>query len=83
MFLRVLLTENFPFQQLTWPAGRALGGSTILSGALHVRGNKKDYDDWAAMGAEGWSYKDVLPYFKKLEGNRDPEYIANGIKFTV
>lgn len=43
-----------------------------------MRGNRKDYDDWEAMGATGWSYKDVLPYFKKLEDNRDPEYVANG-----
>lgn len=66
------------FQQVTWPAGKGLGGSSLLNAALHLRGNRKDYDDWEAMGATGWSYRDVLPYFKKLEDNRDPEYVANG-----
>ena len=47
---------------------------------LYVRGNKKDFDKWAAEGAKGWSYKDVLPYFKKMEDNRDKNYILNGKK---
>ena len=45
---------------------------------LYVRGNRQNYDRWAAEGAEGWSYDDVLPYFIKLEDNKDPEYVANG-----
>ncbi|GBN85132.1 Glucose dehydrogenase [FAD, quinone] [Araneus ventricosus] len=49
---------------------------------LYVRGNRKNYDDWAAQGAEGWSFNDVWPYFLKLEDNRDPEYLANGYHAT-
>ncbi|CAL1288543.1 unnamed protein product [Larinioides sclopetarius] len=45
---------------------------------LYIRGNHKDYDNWEAQGAKGWSFKDVLPYFLKMEDNRDPAYLANG-----
>lgn len=63
---------------MVWPSGKTLGGSSVLNAHLYVRGSRKIFDRWAAEGAEGWSYKDVLPYFKKLEDNRDPEYVANG-----
>lgn len=46
---------------------------------VYVRGNRRNFDQWAAEGAEGWSYKDVLPYFKKMEDNRDSNYVANGM----
>ncbi|XP_054709898.1 glucose dehydrogenase [FAD, quinone]-like [Uloborus diversus] len=65
-------------RQVVWPSGKAIGGSTVFGGMLSVRGNRKNYDDWAALGAEGWSYKDVLPYFKKMEDNRDAEFVSNG-----
>ncbi|GBM90079.1 Glucose dehydrogenase [FAD, quinone] [Araneus ventricosus] len=45
---------------------------------IYIRGNRKNYDDWAAQGATGWSFKDVWPYFVKLEDNRDPDFLANG-----
>lgn len=54
-------------RQLQWPRGKVLGGSSSLNGLLYVRGQKEDYDDWAALGNKGWSYDDVLPYFKKSE----------------
>ncbi|GFW17230.1 glucose dehydrogenase [Trichonephila clavipes] len=45
---------------------------------LYLRGNRHNYDDWAKQGATGWSYKDVLPYFKKMETNVNFEYVKNG-----
>lgn len=54
-------------RQLQWPRGKVLGGSSSLNGLLYVRGQKEDYDDWAALGNKGWSYDEVLPYFIKSE----------------
>lgn len=51
------------------PRGKALGGSSSTNAMAYVRGNRADYDEWAAMGNEGWSYEEVLPYFKKSEHN--------------
>lgn len=50
-----------------WPRGRVVGGSSSTNGQLWVRGQAEDYDAWAAQGNTGWSYEDVLPYFKDLE----------------
>ena len=49
------------------PRGRVLGGSSAINGLLYIRGQHQDYDDWAAGGATGWAWDDVLPYFKKSE----------------
>ncbi|WP_417227188.1 GMC family oxidoreductase [Amphritea sp.] len=54
-------------RQLQWPRGKVLGGSSSLNGLLYVRGQREDYDNWAALGNQGWSYDEVLPYFKKSE----------------
>ena len=51
------------------PRGRTLGGSSSVNGMVYIRGHKWDYDHWASLGNEGWSYDDVLPYFKKSEHN--------------
>jgi choline dehydrogenase-like flavoprotein len=51
------------------PRGRMLGGSSGLNAMIYIRGHASDYDDWAAQGARGWSFADVLPYFKRAEGN--------------
>lgn len=51
------------------PRGKTMGGSGSINAMLYVRGNRIDYDNWAAEGNSGWSYDDVLPYFKKSENN--------------
>jgi choline dehydrogenase-like flavoprotein len=51
------------------PRGRVLGGSSSLNAMIYMRGNRADYDEWAALGLEGWGYDDVLPYFKRAEDN--------------
>ena len=50
-----------------WPAGKTLGGSSSINGMLYVRGAAGDYDRWEAEGCAGWSYADVLPFFKRME----------------
>ena len=47
--------------------GKVLGGSSSINGMVYVRGNRRNYDDWAAQGCAGWSYEDVLPSFKRFE----------------
>ena len=58
------------------PRGRTLGGSSSVNGMVYIRGHKWDYDHWASLGNEGWSYDDVLPYFTKSEHNEslDDDY---------
>jgi choline dehydrogenase-like flavoprotein len=51
------------------PRGRTLGGSSSVNAMIYIRGNRADYDGWAAMGFEGWGWEDVLPYFLKAEDN--------------
>jgi choline dehydrogenase len=54
-------------RQLALPRGRVLGGSSRINGMAFARGHRRDYDDWSDQGAEGWSYSEVLPYFRRLE----------------
>lgn len=67
-----------PGNQCIWPRGKMLGGSSSINYMIYVRGNKADFDLWETMGAKGWSYDDVLPYFKKSESNQNAEYIRSG-----
>jgi len=52
---------------LVCPRGKVIGGSSSINGMVYVRGHAGDYDHWAESGADGWSYADVLPYFKRME----------------
>ncbi len=54
-------------RRLYWPRGRVLGGSSSINAMIYMRGHRQDYDDWQALGCDGWSFADVLPYFKKGE----------------
>jgi choline dehydrogenase-like flavoprotein len=62
------------------PRGRSLGGSSALNAMIYMRGHRSDYDRWAALGNHGWSYADVLPYFKRSEDNESlhDEYHGRG-----
>ncbi|SIS96504.1 GMC family oxidoreductase [Neptunomonas antarctica] len=51
--------------------GKALGGSSAINSMVYIRGNKNDYDGWAKLGCQGWSYADVLPLFKQMEANQN------------
>ncbi|MDQ0474594.1 GMC family oxidoreductase [Labrys wisconsinensis] len=56
------------------PRGKVLGGSSSINGMMYVRGNARDFDDWAVAGCTGWSFEEVLPYFRKAEDqSRGPD----------
>ena len=59
-------------RSILWPRGRVLGGSSSINGLIYIRGQHADYDDWARLGAQGWSYRDVLPYFRRSEAYDGP-----------
>ncbi|MBV8187169.1 MAG: choline dehydrogenase [Alphaproteobacteria bacterium] len=56
-------------RRMYWPRGKTLGGSSAINAMLYVRGHASDYDNWRQLGLEGWSYEDVLPFFRKAENN--------------
>lgn len=91
--LRLLTTrtENWAFdtaaepalnnRRLYWPRGKVLGGSSSINGLVYVRGHAQDYDRWRQLGNEGWSYEEVLPYFKRSmhnERGEDPFHGTGG-----
>lgn len=58
---------------LAAPRGKVLGGSSSINGMIYVRGHARDFDTWSEMGAKGWNFADVLPYFKRMERWHGPE----------
>ncbi len=60
------------------PRGKALGGSTAINGMVYARGHRLDYDDWAQKGLTGWSYADVLPYFRRSENSWAGDNLYHG-----
>lgn len=63
---------------IVFPRGRGLGGSSSINGLLYVRGQPDDFNRWEALGNEGWSYQDVLPYFKRSEDWQGEEHATRG-----
>jgi len=61
------------------PRGRVLGGSSSINAMIYIRGSKNDYDNWARLGATGWSYDEVLPYFKRAEDQERGETDYHGV----
>jgi choline dehydrogenase-like flavoprotein len=66
-------------QKSYWARGKTLGGTGNLNYMAYVRGSRHDYDGWAAGGADGWAYDDVLPYFLKLEDMQDESLKTSGV----
>lgn len=78
---RVIGSERFDWRYMTEPnpmmhgrpipspRGKGLGGSSVINGMVYTRGNRRDYDHWAALGNRGWAWDDVLPFFKRFEDN--------------
>ncbi|AKH43681.1 choline dehydrogenase [Altererythrobacter atlanticus] len=72
-------------RRLRQPRGKGLGGSSLINGMLYARGHPRDYDEWRQLGLEGWSYEDVLPFFKKSEEHWGPadQYHGKGGPLTI
>ncbi|MBN8649606.1 MAG: GMC family oxidoreductase N-terminal domain-containing protein [Caulobacterales bacterium] len=90
-FLQALKNPNFTWAYATepekfmndriipLPRGRVMGGSSSINGMIHIRGNRKDFDDWRDIcGAKGWGFEDVLPYFKRAESHFSNNHALHG-----
>jgi choline dehydrogenase len=60
-------SEGSGGRNIVWPRGRVLGGSSSINGLIFIRGQHEDFDEWERAGAEGWSYRSVLPHFRRIE----------------
>ena len=70
--------EGLNGRSIDWPRGKTLGGSSSINGLLYIRGQKEDYDHWRQLGNTGWSYEDVLPYFRRAEDQERGEDAFHG-----
>lgn len=70
--------EGTAGRNIVWPRGRVIGGSSSINGLIFIRGQREDFDDWAKLGAAGWSYRDVLPHFKRFERYEGGESAYHG-----
>lgn len=70
--------EQLSGQRIFLPRGKMIGGSFIFNGMQHIRGNRFDYDHWASLGNDGWSYDEVLPYFRRSESYYAGENLFHG-----
>jgi choline dehydrogenase len=76
------MTEAEPHlqnRQVYWPRGKVLGGSSSINAMIYIRGHHSDYDQWSALGNQGWSYREVLPYFKKAENQERGASAYHGV----
>lgn len=73
----LILCSGMANHQCNVPRGKVMGGSSVLNYMIFTRGNRRDYDNWAAQGNRGWSYRDVLPYFMKSEDIEIEEMKSN------
>jgi len=78
-------SEGTAGRNIVWPRGRVLGGSSSINGLIFIRGQHEDFDDWARLGAPGWSYRELLPHFKSYEDYErgESEYHGGGGEFGV
>ncbi|MDE0111195.1 MAG: GMC family oxidoreductase N-terminal domain-containing protein [Albidovulum sp.] len=63
-------SESTCNRNIRWPRGRIVGGSSSINGLAYIRGQREDFDDWFENGAEGWSFEEVLPFFKSIENHQ-------------
>lgn len=85
---RTFETEPEPVlkgRRLPWPRGRVLGGTSSINGLIYIRGQHEDFDQWRQLGNVGWSYQDVLPYFRQAENQQhgENEYHGQGGPLSV
>jgi choline dehydrogenase len=71
-------SETTGGRSIVWPRGRVLGGSSSINGLIFIRGQHEDFDDWERLGASGWSYRELLPYFRRYERYRGGESQYHG-----
>ena len=66
-------------RRIPMPRGKVLGGSSTINGLMYARGDRSDYDGWRQLGLPGWSYAEILPYFRRAEANFRGESVYHGV----